>query len=208
MKRDPAPNPAEVAIATGELMVTARRLTARLPRLAESAPEQLASAVAVVRAGILDRLWAEVPPEAVRDVMVTAAETVYEAGVTEVPEAIAAMFPGELDGAGGMLEMTSEHLAAGKPEPAPGRFTPPYAFASSVAFDRSEDDETLASLSVLLTLAHLAMPKHPRDMTAEELRDYAGMDEDPEPDEYDPGPEVDDEGGMSEYRHHEPEPWS
>lgn len=35
----------------------------------------------------------------------------------------------------------------------------------------------------------------------------------PEPDDdenYDPGPEVDDEGGMSEYRHapFEPEPWS
>ena len=26
--------------------------------------------------------------------------------------------------------------------------------------------------------------------------------EDPEPEEYDPGPEVDDEGGMSEYRHY------
>lgn len=33
-------------------------------------------------------------------------------------------------------------------------------------------------------------------------------DEDDEAEEYDPGPEVDDEGGMSEYRHHEPEPWS
>ncbi len=32
----------------------------------------------------------------------------------------------------------------------------------------------------------------------------------PEPDDCDPGPEVDDEGGMSEFRHmrHEPEPWS
>jgi hypothetical protein len=31
----------------------------------------------------------------------------------------------------------------------------------------------------------------------------------PEPEEYDPGPEIDDEGGMSEYRHvpYEPEPW-
>lgn len=34
------------------------------------------------------------------------------------------------------------------------------------------------------------------------------QDQEPEPDDYDPGPEVDDEGGMSEYRHHEPEPWS
>ena len=29
----------------------------------------------------------------------------------------------------------------------------------------------------------------------------AGEDDEPEPDEYDPGPEVDDEGGMSEYRY-------
>jgi hypothetical protein len=32
-------------------------------------------------------------------------------------------------------------------------------------------------------------------------------DEDPPIVEYDPGPEVDDQGGMSEYRYHEPEPW-
>jgi hypothetical protein len=31
---------------------------------------------------------------------------------------------------------------------------------------------------------------------------YCGTDED-EPEDYDPGPEVDDEGGMSEYRHHQ-----
>jgi hypothetical protein len=38
----------------------------------------------------------------------------------------------------------------------------------------------------------------------------AGMfDAEPEPEEYDPGPEVDDEGGMSEYRHAWPgEDWS
>ncbi len=30
----------------------------------------------------------------------------------------------------------------------------------------------------------------------------AGPDDEPEPEEYDPGPEVDDEGGMSEYRHY------
>ena len=31
--------------------------------------------------------------------------------------------------------------------------------------------------------------------------DHTDEPEEPEPDEYDPGPEVDDEGGMSEYRH-------
>lgn len=33
------------------------------------------------------------------------------------------------------------------------------------------------------------------------------QDDEPEPADYDPGPEVDDEGGMSEHRYHEPEPW-
>lgn len=39
---------------------------------------------------------------------------------------------------------------------------------------------------------------------------YDEPEEEPPVAEYDPGPEVDDEGGMSEYRHapHEPEPWS
>jgi hypothetical protein len=158
MKRDPAPSPAAVALATGELMVTARRLTARLPRLAQSAPEQLTAAVTAVRAGILDGLWSKVPPEAVREVMVTTAEMACEAGVTEIPESVAAMLPGDLDGAEGMLELTREWIAAGRPEPGPGRFTPPSAFAGSVAFDRAEDEQTLASLSVLLTLAHLTIP--------------------------------------------------
>jgi hypothetical protein len=29
----------------------------------------------------------------------------------------------------------------------------------------------------------------------------------PDAEDYDPGPEIDDQGGMSEYRYHEPEPW-
>jgi hypothetical protein len=36
---------------------------------------------------------------------------------------------------------------------------------------------------------------------------YVEPEEEPPVVEYDPGPEVDDEGGMSEYRYHEPEPW-
>lgn len=37
--------------------------------------------------------------------------------------------------------------------------------------------------------------------------DQRGSEEDEEPPagEYDPGPEIDDEGGMSEYRHYEPD---
>lgn len=41
---------------------------------------------------------------------------------------------------------------------------------------------------------------------AEGQQDQAGEPE-PDPAEFDPGPEVDDQGGMSEYRYHEPEPW-
>jgi hypothetical protein len=145
------PTGAAIALATAGMMVTARRLTARLPRLADQTPESLAAAVAVVRAGLL-AIWPDMPPEAVRDVMMGAAEAACEAGITGVPEDLAGMLPG-LDAAEGMLELTGEWIAEGKPEP-----TPPLMFASSVAFDRSEDAETLASLSVLLTLAHLVMP--------------------------------------------------
>jgi hypothetical protein len=94
-------------------------------------------------------------------VMITAAQVAVEAGVAVVPDAAAAMFPGgHVDGADGMLELTGEWIAAGRPGPGsyPGGFMPPFAFASSVAFDRDEDDQTLTSVSVLLTLAHLAAP--------------------------------------------------
>ncbi len=70
MNRNDMPTGAAAALATGELMVTARRLTALLPRLGESTPEQAAAAAAVVRAGIAE-IWPKVPPEAARDVMVT-----------------------------------------------------------------------------------------------------------------------------------------
>jgi hypothetical protein len=43
-----------------------------------------------------------------------------------------------------------------------------------------------------------------------ELEDRNELAElEPEPEDFDPGPEVDDEGGMSEYRHalHAEEPW-
>jgi hypothetical protein len=153
MNRDTMPTGAAIALATGELMVTARRLTARLPRLADQTPEGIVSAAVVVRAGILE-LWPKVPPEAVRDVMASCAEAACEAGVTEIPEAVAAAFPGQLDGAEGMLEMTHGQRSGEYPGRA---VAPPVAFASSVAFDRDEDEQTLASLSVLLTLAHLAI---------------------------------------------------
>ncbi len=104
---------------------------------------------------------------------------------------------------------------------------PPVAFASSVAFDRDEDRETLSSASVLLTLAHLTISGQPEPRCAETSDGLhctgrqeglhrccacgSAPDDEPEPAEYDPGPKVDDQGGMSEYRHlsagPQEEPW-
>ena len=170
MNRDDVQAGAVIALATGELMVTARRLTARrltarLPRLNESAPSQVAAAVAVVRAGVAG-IWPKIPPEAARDVMVTAAGMACAAGVTTVPEPITEMLPGQLDAAGGILALTAEWRAetypgdrhAGVPMGPGVAMPPPLALASSVAFDRAEDRETCSSVPVLLTLAHLAIP--------------------------------------------------
>jgi hypothetical protein len=150
VNRDDPPNGAVIALATGELMVTARRA------VAERQAIDPADAVAAVRAAV-GQLWPKVPPEAVRDVMVAAAKMAREFGVTELPATVADQYSGQLDGADGMLELTGEWIAAGKPAPTNGPFTPPIAFASSVAFDRDEDEETLTSLAALLALAHMAM---------------------------------------------------
>jgi hypothetical protein len=42
---------------------------------------------------------------------------------------------------------------------------------------------------------------------ADALTEEPGDEAEPEPAGYDPGPEADDEGGMSEYRHQEPKLW-
>jgi hypothetical protein len=152
MDRDRPPTGADVALATGELMVRGRRAVAAWP---DVAPNTLPALVAEVRAAVSE-LWPRVPPEAARDVMLAAAEMACQAGVTEVPAEVAEVYAGELDGADGTLSMMRDWLAAGRPEPTNGPFTPPLAFASSVAFDRDEDAETLTSLSVLLVLAHVA----------------------------------------------------
>jgi hypothetical protein len=174
MDRDNLPTGAAVALATGELMVIARHTVAGLPPTTEPA-----AVVAALRAAV-GQLWPKVMPEAARDVMVAAAELACECGVTELPADVISRYSGgPLNGADGMIELTGEWLAAGKPEPEPGRFTPPFALASSVAFDRDEDEETLTSLAALLAIAHMA------------ARDRAENEE-----------------GMSEYRYHDPEPWS
>lgn len=190
MRREPIPTPGVVALATGELMVAARRTVATLP-----AGTEPRAAVAEMREA-LSQLWPTVPPESVRDVLIGATELASELGITEVPEDLSAelaeLYPGELDGADGMLDLMTEWVNAGRPI-GPGAFTPPVAFASSTAFDRDEDEETLTSLAVLLAISHLALAE----------REAAEREPEPEPEseDYDPGPEVDDEGGMSEYRH-------
>jgi hypothetical protein len=56
-----------------------------------------------------------------------------------------------------MLQLTAEWVAAGSPDPG-ARFTPPVAYASSAAFDRGEDADTLAAVALLLAVAHPAGP--------------------------------------------------
>jgi hypothetical protein len=147
MNRDTLPSGADVALAFGELMVRARRVIATEP----AAPP--ATAAAAVRAAI-GEIWPKVMPEAVRDAMLTAAEMAVGAGITTIPGEIDAHYPHTQFDAAVMLELTAEWIAEGSPRT--GGFTPPEAFASSVAFDREEDEQTLTSLAVLLTLAHIA----------------------------------------------------
>jgi hypothetical protein len=161
MNRDDMPTGADVASATADLFAAARRTVAALPLGADQA-----AAVAAVRSA-LGQLWPKVMPEAVRDVMVSAAQLACEYGVTELPTAVVGQYTaGPLDGAAGMLELTGQWIAEGRPAPANGLFTPPMAFASSVAFDRDEDEETLTSLAALLALAADVALADPRSYEA------------------------------------------
>lgn len=70
-----------------------------------------------------------------------------------------------------------------------------------VAAMSPEDRERVAAY-----LARYPLVSRGPDDSCERLR----LDDDTEPDDdedYDPGPEIDDEGGMSEYRSYQPEPW-
>jgi hypothetical protein len=152
MDRDHPPSGADVALATGELMARGRRAVAAWP---DVRPNELPALVNEVRITVSE-LWPRVPPEAARDVLVAAAELACRAGVTEVPAELGEVYAGELDGAEGMLALTREWLAETYASDRREATPPPVAFASSVAFDRDEDAETLTSLAVLLVLAHVA----------------------------------------------------
>jgi hypothetical protein len=150
VNRDNPPTAEGIALATGEMMVAARRAAPR--------PGDPAAAVAAVRAALAP-LWPKVPPEAVRDVLATAAEGAAEGGITQVPEGITARYSyPELITAVTMLDMAGAWHSAGKPAARAGRPAPHVALASAAAFDRAEDEETLTALAVLLALAFTAVP--------------------------------------------------
>ena len=219
MNRDDVPAGAVIALATGELMVTARRLTARLPRLNASAPSQVAAAVAVVRAGVAG-IWPKIPPEAARDVIVTAAGMACAAGVTTVPGPITEMLPASWTPPGECFP--DGRVARGDSTRAIGMRAFRWGRACDAPTARARQlgrvrpcrcPRACSSVPVLLTLAHLAIPGRVSLSDAEadwlaghQAADgYYREDDEPEPEEYDPGPECDDAGGMSEYRHVWPE---
>jgi hypothetical protein len=100
VNRDHVPAGAGVALAPGELMAAPRRLTARLPRLPDPAPQQGGAAIAVVRAGI-GQLWPQVPPEAVCSVLAAAAEPAVAAEISGAPQAAAPGFAFAIKAASG-----------------------------------------------------------------------------------------------------------
>ena len=143
-----APDATSITRATTNLISTTRRTWLTLTANRRADPGH---AVDVMLA-VLSPLWPFTPPESARDALCIAARNAVNAGVTTVPDSIAdatATF---------LLDMTAEWLAAnpgdeviGAPIGPPGN--PPLTFASSCAFDRDEDAETLGSLAVLCVLA-------------------------------------------------------
>lgn len=146
MKRDPVPSPAEVAIATAEIMTAARRATAP--------GADPVTAVASIR-DALAPLWPNVPPEAVRDVLVVSGTAAYDHGLRGLPDGL------DDQTAGWLMEMIVDCRTGRLASPGPGGMSPPVAFASSVAFDRSEDAETFETLAVVLALAETAAAPDP-----------------------------------------------
>jgi hypothetical protein len=148
MDRDTPADNLVAALMFADIMAVGRRA-------AIAAPEGLAGAAAAVQAA-LTPLWPRVVPEAARDVLTTCAQIAVGRGVTELPGAA-----GNITAAT-VLELTAEWAAAGSPDPG-ARFTPPVAYASSAAFDRAEDAETLAAVALLMAVAHPAGPARELD---------------------------------------------
>ena len=79
--------------------------------------------------------------------LITCAQLAVGQGITKLPHGTDNIT------ARTMLELTAEWVAAGSPGPG-ARMTPPAAYASSAAFDRTEDAETFAAVALLLAVAH------------------------------------------------------
>jgi hypothetical protein len=148
MDRDTPPDGLMAGLLFGELMAAGRRA-------AIAAPDDLGEAAAAVQAA-LTPLWPRVVPEAARDMLTACAQVAVSRGVTELPASVGSIT------AATVLELTAEWVAAGSPDPG-ARFTPPVAYASSAAFDRDEDAETLAAVALLLAVAHPAAPARELD---------------------------------------------
>ena len=146
MNRDLPPSGAVITLIFAEIMAVGRRS-------AIVASDDLAEAAAAVQAA-LTPMWPQVVPEAARDVLTTCAQIAVSRGVRELPPAVSNIT------AATMLDLTAGWVAAGSPG---ARFTPPVAYASSVAFDRSGNDETFAAVALLMAVAHPPAPVHDDD---------------------------------------------
>jgi hypothetical protein len=140
VKRDPAPAPAITLAAVAEMTIAARR--AIIPGARPAGARQ-----AILTA--LRPLWPDVPPEAAREMLVTMAERARACGVRTLPAGVADQT------AGWLLEL------AGQQGPGPAGMPAVAGLASSVAFDRDEDTQTLTSLATLAAVAFLAEDRAP-----------------------------------------------
>jgi hypothetical protein len=144
MNRDLPPSEAVITLVFAEIMAVGRRA-------AIAASDDLAEAATAVQAA-LTPMWPQVVPEAARDVLTASAQIAVSRGVTELPATVSNIT------AATMLELTAGWVAAGSPGPGT-RFTPPARYASSAAFDRSEDAETFAAVALLMAVAHPPAPE-------------------------------------------------
>jgi hypothetical protein len=148
------PNPLQaMALAQQSIALTLQASEAVRYHYADSHLELVATVDQVANDTALLELWRATQPEAVRDLLATAAELAVNAGVVEVPEEIA-------DGnASALLDLAHKTLATGiggliggSPTDQPSN--PAHIFAASYAFDRTDSVEMkVRTYAVLATLA-------------------------------------------------------
>jgi hypothetical protein len=122
-------------------------------------PADLPAVLDAVMASRLVQVWEVLTPEAVRDLIATAAHDAVQHGVTEVPETLRDSPATE------MLDMVATTLAEDPSHPIvgprkAGDKNPALTYASSCAFDRDDADavtmRTFAVLFILWTIAYRA----------------------------------------------------